>query len=261
MEKSVSIDRVFRNVPFYERFALAAAAGFSHVELSRWTELDLTRVGEELRAHGLTLTAISGSDCHDLSNDRSHPDFMEFLSQAIAIAKSFACKGVIIESTTGVSSTPGDCGDTTVIARDDLRNAAIATRVLMAVAQRAQRNGITLHLKPPFPQLEALGFLAALRLSGNVVAAVNSPALRLLLDSTELWKCRNDPDAATIMRRVHPFIGYLHIGERSDAGIWREELAWLKKHLVSFYEITGCIGLFYPATQDDTSILQEFLAF
>lgn len=261
MEKSLSLARAFNDVPLYERFALAAAAGFSHVELGVWTDLDFSRVTEELEKHGLRLSALAGADGHDLSKIDSQHGFMEYVSQSIAVAKSFGCGGLVVESNTGsAAGEMADAGDTTVAAREDLRNAAIATRVLMAVAQRAERNGVVLYLKPPKNPIARHAFLPALRLAGNVVGAVNSPALRLLLDSTALWKCRDDPDAGKVMRRIGGFLGYIHMGEWSSRGEWSEELAWLGKKVLSFHSFAGCVALHYPATERDGDILSGFLS-
>lgn len=258
MEKSVSLDRVFMEAPFYERFARAAAAGFSHVELGVWTELDLGRVSDEMNRHGLSLSALAGSNGHDLSCSDTQGDFMEFVSQSLAVAKSFGCKGVVLESNASSAHESASGEDSTIIAREDLRNAAIATRVLMAIAQKAQRGGISLYLKPAGNFAAGNGFLSALRLTGNVVAAVNSPALRLLLDSTELWIHRDDPTAASIMRRIHALLGYVHIGGRSKPEEWREELTWFRRNVVSFYGYAGMAGLCYPAAAGDGAILDEF---
>lgn len=255
MEPSLSLNHVFVNASFYERFALAADAGFSYVELGSWTDLDITRVNEELQEHQLRLTSLVGSH-HDISRNETHSDFIEHLSQSIAVAKLFDCNNIIIETTIGSEST-GSAADTSIIASADLRDTAIAIRILMAAAQRAERSGITLFLKPP-PARPV--FLPALRLAGNVIAAVNSSALRLLLDSTELWKCREQPEASRVMRRIHQFIGYVHIGDGSDKDKWQEELAWFGKYVVQFYTLNCYAGLLYPATADDTDFLQKFLS-
>lgn len=261
MEKALSLDRAYRDTPFYERFALAAAAGFDHIEFGAWSDLDLTRVAEEMKRHNLRLLSLCGSDGHNLANHETHSKFMEHLSQSMAVGKLFGCTQIIIETHIGASGAPSPAAaaDTSVIARDDLKNAAIATRVLMAVAQKAERTGITLYLKPPNDIAGNYGFLSVMRLSGNVVGAVNSPALRLLLDSTYLWKFRSDPDAANVMRRIQPFVGYIHMGEYSTKNEWPEETAWFKKNLLSFYQFNGNMGLLYPAATDDTEILSGFL--
>lgn len=253
MEKSLSLTRLFTNADLYDRFGLAEKAGFTHVELDDWTDLDITRVGEMLEKHDLKLAAFLGAD-HDLSKTETHKDFSEHLSQSIAIAKVFACDKLIVESNIG-GGFATNAGDTTMIARDDLLNAALASRILMAAAQRAQKAGVTLLLKPPSASPT---FMATLRLTGNVVAAVNSHAVRLLLDATELWKCRNQPEAAQVMRRIHKFVEHIHIGENADRNTWNDELIWFTKHVTRFYELNCCLGLLYPATAEDSYILTPF---
>lgn len=260
MEKSLFLERVFQDLPFYERFAQAAAAGFNLVELCSWTDLDLSQVGEELVRNGLGLSALYGSAGHDLSRLESHAGFMEHLSQSIAVAKSFGCKKIIIESNAGANGDgdPLDAGETNIIAREDLKSAAIATRVLMSVAQKCERTGVTLYLKPPRGLSASYSFLSSLRLSGNVVAAVNSPGLRLLLDASELWRSHRDPDAPNVMRRISAFLGYVHIGSDVIGDDWPAEFAWFKKNIASFYEFDGTVGLFYPAALGDQELLRSF---
>lgn len=254
MHPSLSLNHVFTNAPFYERFALAADAGFNYVELGSWTDLDITRVNDELQRNQLELASLTGST-HDLSKPETHGDFIEHLSQSIAIAKLFECEHVIIESTLS-SSSAVSAADTTILAQDDLRGGAIATRILISAAQRAERAGVTLCLKPPHA---GHLFLPGLRLAGNVITAVHSFSLRLLLDATELWKFHDSPDISRVMQRVCQLIGYIHVGHGSTPDEWREELSWITRHVIEFYSLDCFAGLLYPARDDDTDMLQKFL--
>lgn len=259
MEKSLSLDRAFQDVPFDERFALASAAGFKFVEIAAWMDLDITRAAEGMKKHGLRLAALLGSNGHDLSKPETHGQFSEHLSQSIAVAKLFECTRLIIEiNTGGGQETPAEASDTAVIAREDLKNAAIATRILMAAAQRAERIGMTFYLSPPRSDIQKYGYLSVLRLHGNVISAVNSPAMKLLLDSAALWKHGDQPEALGVMRRVHPHLGYVHLGDGTARENWAAELAWFKKTLVSFYNFDGVASLLYPATGADQDIMDDF---
>lgn len=214
MKKSLSIETMFGDAPYYERFAKARAAGFDYVELDDWTELDITRVREELTANGLTLTAMSGARNHSLADPGQREDFLEFLSQSIAVARNFGCANIVVASEAEVRSSVRLGIDR----KDDFMKMAAVTRALMEAAQKAAKAGMTLLVKPFGPRASAAHYGGSIPSAADVVRVVGSPALRLLyevrVDET------NGPAMAEGMRKYRDLIDYVRVvdsWERSES--------------------------------------------
>lgn len=207
MKKSLSIQTMFEDRPFYERFALARSAGFDFVEFGDWTDLDFTRVTDELRANGLRLGSIAGSLEHALDDPDRREDFLEFLSQSIAVAKSFACGNLIIEPGGDPLACRTDGGDFTRI--------AAVTRALIDAAEKARRAGVTLMLKPISTRRNPRALIHTTAAAVEVVKVVNSPDLRLLYDVTQMQAMEGDIIAT--IRKYRDLIGYVQIGDDCHA--------------------------------------------
>ena len=198
---------MFADRPFYERFALARAAGFDFVEFGDWTDLDFTRVTAELRANDLRLASIAGSLGHALDDPDRREDFLEFLSQSIAVAKNFACGNLIIEA-----------GGDSLLYREtggDFARIAAITRALMDAAEKARRSGVTLLLKPSDTHKDPHAILHTTSAAVEVVKVVNSPDLRLVYDVTQMQAMEGDIIAT--IRKYRDLIGYVQIGDDSYA--------------------------------------------
>lgn len=245
MKKSLSIQAMFRDLPFYERFGKVREAGFDMVEFSGWTDLDLSRVTEELQKNSLQLASISGIDRHSLIDPDHREDFLEFLSQSIAVAKSFNCRNLIIET--------GAAGDVKPLAHanhDEFVKASAATRVLGDAAVKAARAGVTLYLKPVrFGDTRTIG-LEPIPSSGDVVKMINSPALRLLLDTAQTRVLSGGAEGA--IRDFRDIIGYIHVGsDGKSADI--DKLPALRQTLDAI-RYDGYLGFTYRLASGDPDI-------
>lgn len=238
MNTSISIETMFGDLPFYDRFGKAREAGVDWVEFSGWTSLDFSRITEELRQNNLGLASIAGSDRHSLVDPGQRDDFLEFLSQSIAVAKSFDCRNLIIETGSDGGSTP-----LAHASRDDFVKASAATRTLDDAARKAARAGVTLYLKPVRLGVTRTIGLESIPSSGDVVKMVNSPALRLLLDTRQAALAGG---AEAALRRFRELIGYVHIGAR----LGPEELAGFRRTLDEV-GYGGMVGFAYPSASDD----------
>lgn len=208
MKKAVSIQTMFTNLPFYERFAEARKAGFDLVEFGDWTQLDLGRVAEELAANNLRLSSVMGADTFDLTDPDVGEEFLEYLSQSIAVAKSFACRNLIVQS----ADKRGDDerGDASPTDSADFSGRAAATRALMDAAKKAERAGATLFLKPMPMRGRSFSYLHTNPSAGSVVKVINSPALRLLFSITHMRTM--DDDSVAALRKYKDQVGYVHVG-------------------------------------------------
>lgn len=190
MKKSLCLDTVFRDAPFEERFAKARDAGFACVELGDWSELDLTRAQELLTANGLELTSISGARNHSLGDPADREDFLEFLSQSVAIAKSFRCSRVVVPCEDGC---------------DNMDSVADA---LAGAAKKAARAGMTLLFRPGRRGNDHPACLAS---AGETVRAIHSASLKLLYEARR--ENAIDAPVANILHRFRDILAYVQIAD------------------------------------------------
>lgn len=243
MKKAVSIATLFTDVPFYDRFARAKAAGFDQVEIGGWTNLDLTRVADELQTNALSLAGLAGAESHALTNPEEREDFLEYLSQSIAVAKSFDCKDLILTSCEDAKTMPLDRSR-----QSDFTKIAAATRALMDAADKAHRAGVVLHVKPQAIPAAPGEFLETIQSVGEVVKVVNNPALQLLFPLGPVQALQNE--VLDNLRRYRSHIGYIHLGSEQPAlppggaadlplvsRVLRDELAF--RGVVCFVSRTG----------------------
>ncbi len=207
MKKSLSVETMFDDVPFYDRFAKVREAGFDWVEFSAWTSLEFSRITDALGENHLRLASIAGTEGQSPANPDQRDEFLEFLSQSIAVAKSFNCTNLIIET-----GAKGISGRLAAASREDFAKASAATRTLDDAARKAKRAGVTLYLKPVRDgKTRTLG-LDTIPSSGEVVRMVDSPALRLLMDAGTADMVGGADGA---LQRYGDLIGYIHIGDRA----------------------------------------------
>jgi hydroxypyruvate isomerase len=96
-----NISILFPDKPFLDRFALAAAAGFSHVEFWFPYEYPVDRLRAELQSHGLRLVLFNLSPGDFAAGDRGllcdparRDDFRRALDSALGIARELECSRI-----------------------------------------------------------------------------------------------------------------------------------------------------------------------
>ncbi len=260
MEKALSLQSMFTDVPFYERFGKARPAGFHLVELGGWTELDLSRVREELSARGLRLYAMTGADRFSLTDPAVREAFHEYLSQSIAVAKSFGCGNLIVRPEGGsfgsapAQASPADSADFT--------GRAAAVQTLMEAAGKAERAGVRLLLKPGPASGCAGQYLRTNSSAGSLVKVVNSPALRLLY-MIDPARGMEDGAAATFAKYRNQ-VGHVHVGdgeERTEgAAFLTERLRSIERVLENDFQYGGAIGFDFRAGANEAACLAAITA-
>lgn len=238
MKKSISIETMFREVPFYQRFAKVKEAGFDYVEFGVWANLDITRVMNLIKEHGLKVAAISGDRDYSPIVPDAREDFLEYLSQSLAVAKTFNCKHLVIHSNpigeSGAMSLAG-------AANSDFTKVAAATRALMDAAQKAERAGRVLLLKPVSTYKYPGSFMHNTATAGAVVRVVNSPHLKLLYDVSQMQLMEGN--ILNTLAAYRDCIGYVHLsGSLEYDGLREVNIPSFKKMLVEELGYDGIVG-------------------
>ncbi len=216
MKKSLSMETMFGDVDFYERFPCAREAAETYVEFGQWTELDLTRVKEALAANQLRLASLLGGRAPDLGDAGKHNFFLENLSQTIAVGIFLSCTNVMLEG--GFPPAAGvEQGEASL---------SHAKRLLQSAGEKAARSGVTLYLQPMSPEglshvAGAAAFADATQKAAALLRSIASPALRLCLNFSPFTTVSNsDADALVkIAERYADILGYVRVGDSNLAGL------------------------------------------
>jgi len=257
VKKSLSIETIFTEVPFYERFALVRQAGFDHIEFDAWTPLDLTKVADELSRNRLTLTAFAGDSEASLVFPEMRGDFLEFLSQSIAVAKTFGCPNLIVHS-----NAIAEDGSTFLAgaAYSDTMKTAAAARALLEASRMAEKANLTLLLKAVSTYQHPGAFMSTTAATGDVVRVVDSPNLKIAYDVSQMQMMEGD--VHNTVRTYRDFIGYIQVGSMMESPDDSEvNLRAFKKLLVEELKYDGVIGFrFHPGRKkkDCLAAIRDF---
>ena len=98
---SVMLWTVFRNLPFEQRLAKVAEAGYTSVELvgeySRWSQADFDRANAARKRLGIRFDATAGLP-HGVADPSVHDAFLADLRQALVSMETLDCPAMIVLS-------------------------------------------------------------------------------------------------------------------------------------------------------------------
>lgn len=200
---SANLSFLFGELPFLERFAAAAAAGFRGVECHSPYEHPASDVAAKLRAHGLKQVLINLPAGRDGERGLTclpgrHDDFRAALTTAIEYARALECPNIHLLA--GVASEKG---------RGPVYSTYVAN--LAHAAALLAKEGLTGLIEPLSAQ-EAPGYyLDNLELALQVLDDVAHPSLRLQFDlyHATLMKL----DVAECLREHLDRIGHIQIAD------------------------------------------------
>ncbi|MFV0451966.1 MAG: TIM barrel protein [Propioniciclava sp.] len=246
MIKSISIEKLFTDVPFHDRFARVAEAGFTHVEFGNWPQYDLDQVGRLLDTHALQLASISGDRDFNLICASDRPGYLAYLEESAEAAVSLGCQNLVIHSNClgddGSVNTRGNGGS--VYART-----ASATRILLEAAALAERYGVVLHLEPVSTVVKPGYAMHTTESAGGVIAVVDSPHVRLLYDVYHMQMMEGN--IVETLRRYADIIGYVQVAdvpERFEPGTGEINFDRFTSVLLGELSYEGVVGFeLYPS--------------
>ena len=175
---SIMLWTVFRDLPFEERLAKVAEAGYRQVELvgeyEHWTQADFDRANAARKRLGIRFDATAGLH-NGVANPATRDAFLAELTQALKPMQTLECPAMIVLSGNVV---PG-------LAREAHHQAAIET--LKQAAKLVE--GKTIAGEPVRLLLECIHveenpkiYLTSAREAMEIVRAVNHPQVQFLYD-------------------------------------------------------------------------------
>ena len=175
---SVMLWTVFRELPFEERLAKVAEAGYTNIELvgeyAKWTDADFTKANAARKQLGLRFDATAGLH-HGVADATVRDAFLAELKDAFKPMETLSCPAMIVLSGNVVPGTT----------RDDQHNAAIETlKHAAALVEGRTIDGqpVRLLLECIDPEENPKYFLQSAAEAIEIVRAVNHPQVQFLYD-------------------------------------------------------------------------------
>ncbi|MDB5411069.1 MAG: Hyi family protein [Rhodospirillales bacterium] len=200
---SANLTFLFPDLPFLDRFAAAANAGFEAVEFAFAYDHAPAEIADRLKSHGLTL-ALFNLPPGDRSGDRGlaalpgrEAEFRAALARALVLARATGCKRLHVMAGTYPADADRALGEAVYV--ENLRTAADA----MAA------EGITLLIEPLNTRDNPAYFLTTTGQAIAMLDRVERDNARLQLD---LYHCQiMEGDLANHIERLLPRTGHVQI--------------------------------------------------
>lgn len=230
MKKSICIEKIFLEVPFYERFQRVKEAGFEYVEFWTWEDKDVDRVADLVRKHELKVASISGDKLFSLIINEEREQYLEYLARSLKVAQTLKCAHVVIHSN-GI--------DKGKVTHDGAgigyaKKIASMTRTLGRAAKMAEEAGVTLVLEAVNTYSIPGYFLSRTVEAGDIVRVIGSPNLKILYD---IWHMQQmEGNMVHYLTQYIDVLGYVHIGdapERHEPGTGEINFDRIKRTLKS----------------------------
>ena len=230
MKKSICIEKIFLEVPFYERFKLVKDAGFDYVEFWTWEEKDLDKVVALLKEHHLQVASISGDKIFSLIINEERRQYLDYLAKSVQVALRLDCKHIVVHSNGIDKGKVTNDGATLSYAK----KVASMTRTLGEAARLAEQAGVTLVLEAVNTYSMPGYFLNTTVEAGDIVRVVGSPHLKILYD---IWHMQQmEGNMVHYLTQYIDVLGYVHIGdapERHEPGTGEINFERIKRTLAT----------------------------
>lgn len=210
LKRDIHIESLYTELPFEQRFAAAKQDGFDFVEMWGWDNKDLPAVKKLLDKHGLKLAAMSGDGPLSMCDPVNKAAYIDYIKQAIAAATVVDCKTLVIHSDS-LEDWPQYAKPMSGVYSDATRYCAMFD-VLKEITPLAEAAGITFVLEALNIEKDHCGnFLNTTKQSIDLVAAINSPNLKILYDAYHMYL--DEGKICETTEKYLPWIGHIHIAD------------------------------------------------
>jgi hydroxypyruvate isomerase len=247
---AANLSMLWPELDIYDRFAAAAAAGFSRVEILFVHALDRQRIASLLKEHALELVLFDpnpgnweGGERGLLSLPGREAEFLDSVRAAVETASAFGTRR--LNAIAGV--LPPD------VSREDAERTAIAN--LRAAAPLADAAGIYL-LVENINTIDMPGYFAdTAERAAALVQAVDRPNVRLQLDQYHVGMMGGD--AREALRNYRAIVEHVQIADvpgRHEPGTGQQPIPEFLTDL-DVLGYTGTVGLEYRPSADTEAAL------
>jgi hydroxypyruvate isomerase len=244
---AANLSFLFNEVPFAERFAEAAHAGFRGVECTFPYEVPARDVAELLRAHRLEMVLFNGPPGDFAAGERGtaslpgrEHEFAAGLASALRYAKAIDCRRVHVMA----GNLPEGADE-----ERRARQRALFVRNLRFACAEAAAQGVTVLIEPLNPR-DMPHYLFSTQAEAHAIRAeVGAPNLRVQMD---LYHAQIvEGDLSERIRRHLPHVGHFQIAGvpgRHEPDVGEINYAWIFR-LLDELRYEGWIGCEYRPQQ------------
>lgn len=175
---SIMLWTVFTGIPFEDRMAKVAEAGYTNVELvgeyAKWSDAEFAQANAARRRYGIRFDATAGLK-HGVADPTARDAFLSALSDAMKPMETLECPAMIVLSGNVV---PG-------VTREDQHNCSIETlkrAAALVEGREIQGQPVRLLLECIDPEENPHYFLQSASEAIEIVRAVNHPQVQFLYD-------------------------------------------------------------------------------
>jgi hydroxypyruvate isomerase len=230
MKKSICIEKIFLELPFYERFKPVKDAGFDYLEFWTWEDKDIGKVVGLLNQYDLQVVSISGDRMFSPIIAEERGQYLEYLAESLRVAQRLKCKHVVVHSNGIDKGKVTNDGSTLSYAK----KIASMTRTLGEAARLAEDAGLTLVVEAVNTYTMPGYFLNNTVEAGDIVRVIGSPNLKILYD---IWHMQQmEGNMVRYLTQYIDVLGYVHIGdapERHEPGTGEINFDRIKRTLKS----------------------------
>jgi hydroxypyruvate isomerase len=209
MKFSCCIEMIYTGLPFEERIARAARAGFDYFEFWNWDNKDLGVIKKAISEYGIHPLTFQGSLNGVMVDRNDRTVYMEDVKRSLKVAgelgaKTVFCMSDIMQADRSVKPHPR------FISPEEAARSSI--ELLSALAPLAEDAGVVLLCEPLNTLVDHKGYsLYSTRAGVEMVQAVNSPNVKLLYDAYHMQIMEGNI-IDTIRKNVQCF-GHFHIAD------------------------------------------------
>ena len=248
---SANLSFLFLEVPFLERFAAAARAGFSAVEFAFAYDVPPEEIAARLARHGLECVVINAPPGDVAAGERGlaslpgrEADFVASIEQALHLASTLGCRRIHVLS--------GCVPQGTAAKERASRRVALAGNLRHA-CEMARNHGVTLLVEALNPYDVPNYFFSTQADAHALREEVGAPNLRVQMDCYHTQIVEGD--IARKLERWLPHIGHIQIAGvpgRHEPDVGEINYAWLLRRMDELgYD--GWVGCEYRPRGDTVS--------
>jgi len=253
MRFGACVETLYTEIPWKDRFLAAKMDGFECVEFWDWRSVDLQKTKEYADAAGIQISGFNGDADFSPVNPAHKREYLAFLRQSIAAAKTLGAPSVTIHSN---ALGPGGIVADHYIGLSNTIKLCSLFDTLKDASRIAEDNGILLNLEALNIHTDHIGnFLAHTQMGAEIVRLIGSSKLRLLYDVYHMQI--NEGRICDTLSAYIDCIGHVHIADapgRHEPGTGEINYRFVLSHLdkLGFQGVVGCE--LFPATETSSAV-------
>jgi hydroxypyruvate isomerase len=180
MKSSVCIEMIFTEVPFMERIAKSAAAGFDAIEFWNWDTKDLPAIKAAVTEAGIGVASFQANLGGTLIHPEQREGFVNSIAQSLAKAQEVGSPGLFLLTDELAEDRSVRYQYPELTAEEKYASVLAGLELIAPLAEEAD---VTLVLEPLNSQVDHVGYFLDSSATGfELVRAVDSPRIKLLYD-------------------------------------------------------------------------------